>query len=117
MTCDVHSFDAREGGAFRVSLTYTAPSATGKTRANIDTYHGRFVKLVPDELIVELIEFETMEPSLQGEITITTSLTDAGQGTNLVVVFGGLPRGVSAADNETGTRMSLAKLSALVEHG
>jgi uncharacterized protein YndB with AHSA1/START domain len=47
MTCEVHLFDARENGSFRVSLTYVAPSATGKTSANTDTYHGRFVKLVP----------------------------------------------------------------------
>jgi hypothetical protein len=32
-------------------------------------------------------------------------------------VHDGLPRGVSAADNETGWRMALAKLAALVEAG
>jgi hypothetical protein len=64
-----------------------------------------------------VIEFETKEPSLQGAITITTSLADAGEGTDLVVKFEGLPRGISAADNETGTRMSLAKLAALIEVG
>jgi uncharacterized protein YndB with AHSA1/START domain len=41
MTCHVHSFDAREGGSFRVSLTYDAPTATGKTTAHTDTCHGR----------------------------------------------------------------------------
>ena len=33
----------------------------------------------------------------------------------LIVVYDGVPRGVSTADNEVGTRMSLAKLAALVE--
>lgn len=117
MTCKVHSFDAREGGLFRVSLTYTVTTTTGKTTANTDTYHGGFVKLAPDELIVEVIEFETTEPSLQGELTITTSFVDAGQGTDLVVEFEGLPTGVSEADNEMGTRMALAKLAALSERG
>lgn len=40
MTSAVHEFDAREGGSFRVSLTYDAPEATGKTTAHTDTYHG-----------------------------------------------------------------------------
>ena len=49
MTSHVHAFDAREGGAFRISLAYDAPTGTGKTTAHTDTYHGRFVKLVTDE--------------------------------------------------------------------
>ena len=46
MTSHVHAFDPREGGAFRISLTYDAPTGTGKTTAHTDTYHGRFIKLV-----------------------------------------------------------------------
>jgi hypothetical protein len=48
-------------------------------------------------------------------MTITTTLVDAAGGTDVVVVYDGLPRGVSAADNETGTRVALAKLAALIE--
>lgn len=54
MTCHVHEFDAREGGSFRISLTYEAPTATGKTTPHTDTYHGRFVKLVPNAQVVEV---------------------------------------------------------------
>jgi hypothetical protein len=36
--------------------------ARGKTTAHTDTYHGRFVKLVQDERVVEVVEFETMDP-------------------------------------------------------
>ncbi len=117
MTCHVHAFDAREGGSFRISLTYQAPSATGKTTAHTDTYHGRFVKLVPDKKIVEVDEFETEDPTLRGEMTITVTLADAGEGTDLVGIHEGLPPGVSPAENETGWRMALAKLAALVETG
>jgi len=66
MSSQVHEFDAREGGAFRISLTYDAPNATGKTTAHTDTYHGHFVKLVPNALVVEVIEFETVDPAMQG---------------------------------------------------
>ncbi|MGZ6143549.1 MAG: SRPBCC family protein [Myxococcales bacterium] len=115
MTSQVHAFDAQEGGSFRISLTYDAPTATGKTTAQTDTYHGRFVKLVPDEQVVEAIEFETADPALQGEMTITISLADADGGTRLTAVHGGLPPGLSEEDNQTGWRMSLANLAALVE--
>src|SRR4030081_2218357 len=74
MTSHVHAFDAREGGSFRISLTYDAPTAAGKTSAHTDTYHGRFVKLVKDEQVVELVGFETTDPALRGEMTITFSL-------------------------------------------
>jgi uncharacterized protein YndB with AHSA1/START domain len=113
MTSHVHAFDAREGGAFRISLTYDAPSGTGKTTAQTDTYHGRFVKLVTDEQVVEVVEFETADPALRGEMTIT--LADADGGTEILAVHDGLPPGVPTDDNETGWQSSLAKLAALVE--
>jgi uncharacterized protein YndB with AHSA1/START domain len=115
MTSHVHAFDPREGGSFRISLTYDAPAATGKTTAHTDTYHGRFVKLVPNEQVVEVVEFETTDTAMQGEMTITISLADADGGTDILAVHDGLPPGLSAADNELGWRMSLAKLAALVE--
>lgn len=117
MSCQVHEFDPREGGFFRVSLTYDAPTGTGKMAEHTDTYHGRFVKLVPNEQVVELIEFETTDPELRGEMTITTTLTDADGGTEILGVHNGLPSGVPPADNETGWREALAKLAALVEAG
>jgi uncharacterized protein YndB with AHSA1/START domain len=117
MTGHVHEFDAREGGSFRISLTYDAPNGPGKTTAHTDTYHGHFVTLVPDEQVVEVIEFETTDPDLRGEMTMTTTLADADGGTDILVVHEGIPNGVPATDNETGTRMSLANLAALVEAG
>src|SRR5437867_11930378 len=74
MTSHVHAFDPREGGSFRISLTYDAPTGIGKTTAHTDTYHGRFVKLVINEQVVEVVEFETADPTLRGEMTITISL-------------------------------------------
>lgn len=117
MTCHVHAFEAREGGSFRVSLTYNARAGTGKTTPHTDSYHGRFVKLVPNEQIVEVDEFETEDPALRGEMTIAITLTEGGGGTDVLAVHDGLPPGVSPADNETGWRMALAKLAALVETG
>ena len=115
MTCEVHELDARAGGRLRVSLTYDAPDRAGKTSGRTDTYHGRFVQLVPDELVVEVDEFQTDDPAMRGEMTMTISLRDADGGTELVAVHEGLPRGVAPADNATGWREALARLAALVE--
>ena len=115
MTAHVHAFDAREGGIIRVSLTYIEHTTAGKTSAHTDTYHGCFARLIPNELVVEVDEFETTDPEMRGEMTITITLADADDGTELVGIHEGLPPGVSIADNETGWRMALAKLAALAE--
>jgi uncharacterized protein YndB with AHSA1/START domain len=115
MTCEVHAFDAREGGTFRISLTYDAPGKAGKTTEHTDTYRGRFAELVPDERVVEVDEFETDDPALRGEMTVTITLTDADGGTDVLGVHEGLPPGAPIADNEAGWRSSLARLAALVE--
>jgi uncharacterized protein YndB with AHSA1/START domain len=117
MTSEVHVFEPREGGSFRVSLTYDSPTATGKSSAHTDTYHGKFVELVSDERVVEVLEFETADPALQGEMTITFTLTDADGGTALEAVHDGVPSAVPSADNAAGWRSSLGKLAALVEGG
>jgi uncharacterized protein YndB with AHSA1/START domain len=117
MTSHVHAFEGCQGGTFRISLTYDAADALGKSSAHSDTYHGTFVELVPGERIVQAIEFETTNPALQGEMTVTITLTDSAGGTELVARHDHLPPGVSPADNELGWRLSLDKLAALVEGG
>jgi uncharacterized protein YndB with AHSA1/START domain len=99
--------------AFRISLTYDAPTGAGKTTAHTDTYHGRFVELVPGERVVEVLGFETADPGMPGEMTITISLADV-EGAELTAVHARLPSGLSPADKEAGWRMSLAKLAALI---
>lgn len=118
MTSEVHHFEAREGGQFRISLTYDAPTDTGKTTAQTDTHHGRFVSLIPDERVVQAVEFETDDPSMQGEMIITYVLADAPDGgTDLHAAHEHLPAGISPENNATGWRMSLGKLARLVEGG
>jgi uncharacterized protein YndB with AHSA1/START domain len=117
MSSRVHEFEPREGGAFRVSLTYDAAGATGKSADRTDTYHGRFVRLVPDEQVVEEFAFESADPALRGTMTMTTTLADSGDGVEVTIVHEGIPDVIPAADNETGTRMALAHLARFVEAG
>jgi uncharacterized protein YndB with AHSA1/START domain len=117
MTSEIHSFEPDEGGTFRISLTYDLPTDTGKSSAQTDSFHGRFVRLVPDTEVVQAVEFESDDPAMQGEMTITYTLADADGGTDLVGLHGDLPPGVSPADNELGWSMSVEKLAKLVEGG
>ncbi len=117
MSSEVHEFEPWEGGSFRVSLTYDGPDAVGKSSAHTDTYRGRFVRLVPGELVVEALEFENAAPELAGTMTMTTTLRAAAGGTDVELLHEGVPDAVPASDNETGTRMALTKLARLVESG
>ncbi|MFB6961958.1 SRPBCC domain-containing protein [Streptomyces sp. NPDC056309] len=115
MTAHVHTFDAREGGTFRVSLSYDEPGARGKSAARTDTYRGHFARLVPERLVVEVLAFEADEDALHGTMTMTTSLAEVDGGTEVVIVHEGIPDEVPRADNELGTRMALDNLARLVE--
>ncbi len=116
MTSRVHRFEPHEGGRFRISLTYGAPTDTGKTDAQKRHFHGRFVRLVPDAEVVQVVEFETTDPELQGEMTITYALAEAPDGgTDLLGVHENLPTGVRPEENELGWSKSIDKLARLVE--
>lgn len=118
MTSRVHSFEARDGGTFRISLTYDDQSTAGKTEGSTDTFKGRFVKLVPGREVIQVIEFDTDDPELSGEMTITYSLSEAEDGgTDVTGIHENLPPGVSPDANELGWRMSMDKLARLVEAG
>ena len=115
MTSHVHHFEAREGGTFRVSLSYDAADESGKSAEHTDTYHGQFRKLVPGEVVVEEMAFEAADPAFAGTMTMTTTLTDAaGGGTEVAILREGIPDAISPADNETGTRMALTALARLL---
>lgn len=116
MTCEIHEWQPHVGGRLRVSLTYDAKDREGKTHGQTDTYSGHFVTLIPNELFVEVDEFETTDPAFGGEMTTTIRLTDAHDGgTELFAMHDGLPEAVSEADNEAGWREALSRLAALVE--
>ena len=115
MDLEVHEWEPREGGRIRISLRYGDVSAAGKSDVHTDTYHGQFVHLVPNELIVERDEFETDDPAFRGAMTISIALKDAEGATELVATHDGVPAGVRLADDEMGWRMALDKLAALAQ--
>ena len=115
MIARIEEWEATEGGRFRVSLTYRGEERAGKTEGSTDTYFGHFARLVPDEQVVEELEFETTDPGLAGVMTMTFTLRDVEGGTEVDLFHEGLPDGVPPEDNAAGTRMALTKLAAYVE--
>ena len=118
MTGVVHAFDGREGGTFRMSLMYpeSEASARGKTSDRTDTFQARFARLVPNELIVWAVEFESSDPAFAGEMIMSTSLVPAGGGTKVTVLCENIPPGIRPQDNEAGCRSTLEKLASFL-HG
>lgn len=117
MRARVEIFDARQGGIYRIALTYRDPgdAGPGKSSSDTDRFQGCFVELVPFERIVEVVEFDSPDPQFAGEMRITTTFADAERGTEVTILCQNLPAGIRLADNETGTIQALKKLTALLE--
>jgi uncharacterized protein YndB with AHSA1/START domain len=118
MRGEVHSFNAREGGSFEMTLTYldSAHETKGKTYGNKDSFKGRFTKLIPYKIIEEIIEFDSVDPQFLAEMKMNVYLVDNDEGgTRVTLVFQDIPEGIRPEDNEEGSRQSLNKLAALLE--
>lgn len=89
--------------------------ASTRLRLHLKAPRAAVYRERPDETVVEVVEFETSDPTLQGPMTIRYALTEADGGTDLVAVHDDLPPGLSPADNERGWQEALAQLAALVE--
>jgi uncharacterized protein YndB with AHSA1/START domain len=114
MEAEVHAFDAREGGGYRMAFVHLG-EGQGKTTEKADVFEGRFVELVPDRRIVEQVVFESEDPRFAGVMTITTVLTPVADGTEVAIAAENVPSGISAEDHQLGMDSSLANLAAFVE--
>ena len=65
MKCQIFAFDPREGGTFRMCFAYTDShhALPGKTSEHADVFRGQFLQLVPNERIMERVEFESHDPA------------------------------------------------------
>jgi uncharacterized protein YndB with AHSA1/START domain len=115
MRMTIHEFEPVESGKFRISLTYEDRSSVGKSGQHTDTYKGHFATLVPNEKIVEVIEFESTDAAFSGEMVITTQLYPEDGGTKMVATHENLPIAVPSDQNEIGWKMSLKKLAKLLQ--
>ena len=117
MKAHIFAFDPREGGSYRMSFAYarTDHAARGKTSEHADVFRGRFLELVPDRRVVELVDFESDDPAFAGTMTITTSLAAVPAGTEVTITCENVPRGIRPSDHQAGLASTLKNLAAFTE--
>ena len=116
MTARFERFDPRPGGSYRLVLTYAdAADAPGKSTADSDVVEARFIDIVPDDRVVQAVEFVSDDPAFAGTMTMTWQLTEADGRTRVDIIAEGVPDGISEGDHATGLASSLTNLSKFVE--
>lgn len=113
----ISDFDARDGGAYRMSLTYveTEHSIQGKTSEHTDVVKGRFLMFVPNKKIVQSVEFESDDPVYAGEMIMTWTFTVVSDGTEVFINCKNVPEGIQKEDHEIGMRDTLENLAVYTE--
>lgn len=104
--CTVHEFDAKVGGTYRMSFTNFT---TEKSHA----FGGKFVEIVPNELIRYTDKFE--DPNLPGEMMTTVKLKQVSLGTEVNITQENLPAAIPVEACYLGWQHSLNYLTKLVE--
>lgn len=87
----------------------------GKTTPDSDRFEGRFIELLPDEKIVETVEFESDDPAFAGTMTITTTFAPVTGGTKVTFLAENAPAGISAAEHKAGMDSTLKNLANFIE--
>ena len=104
--CNVHSYDFKEGGHYKMSFT-------NFTNEQSHSWTGTFTSIRPYELLVYKDKFD--DPNLPGEMTVTVSLKEVSCGTELSIKQEGIPEMIPAEMCYLGWQESLIKLAQLVE--
>jgi uncharacterized protein YndB with AHSA1/START domain len=119
MTGRVLDYDFREGGRYRIELTYAneVSGEVGKTTGRTDVSAGRFLALEPGKRIVQSVEFESPDVSFAGEMRMTWKFEALPAGTRVTVTAENVPSGIGKADHEAGLRGSLQNLARFVASG
>ncbi len=109
-------FDMRNGGSYRLVLTYDdAAGAPGKTSAHSDVSEVRIARIIPEERIVQEVDFESDDPAFQGTMQMEWSLRSGSEGTTVEFEARDVPEGVRARDHAEGLTSSLSNLASYLE--
>jgi uncharacterized protein YndB with AHSA1/START domain len=118
MTGRFDGFDARPGGSYRLVLTYDDASAgRGKATGASDVVEARFLDVVPNERVVQAVDFVSDDPAFTGTMTMTWSVTAEDGRTRVVITAADVPTGINPEDHAVGMQSSLANLAHLLESG
>ncbi|CEI83418.1 hypothetical protein J18TS1_30640 [Oceanobacillus oncorhynchi subsp. incaldanensis] len=116
MSGHVDAFDPRQGGTYRITLTYEMDSAhSGKTTDNTDVTQGRFLELVPNKRIVQSVNFDSGDSLFSGEMIQKWLFEDASEGTKVTVICENVPEGIRKEDHDIGLKSTLENLAVFTE--
>ena len=117
-TGEISQFDACPGGPFRITLHFPNKSTPGKTTKNSDTVNGHFLRVEPDGLVEQAIEFDSMDPAFAGTMRMLWSLEPRSETSTLVKVEAhDVPSGIDPGDHAKGLSSSLENLARWCEGG
>lgn len=108
---EVHELDPTVGGSFRITFA----AETEELEPYSHTFGGEYLELVPGERIVNTDAFETDDPEMAGEMTVTVSLEAVRDGTEVTIEQAGIPEAIPGDDAAAGWTDSLGNLAGLVE--
>ena len=116
MSAQVEDFDLRQGGGYRMTLTYDAPASgtAGKTEANTDVVDVVFTSLIQDREIVQVATFQSNDPAFAGAMTMTWTLSPGNDATEVTITAEDVPEGISEKDHLDGLNASLDNLARFV---
>ena len=118
MTGSMLAFDFCEGGSYRMRLIYNEPQhMPGKTFEDADGVEVRFVKLIVDACIEQVVTFNSEDSAFSGEMRITWTLESVENGPLVTVRCEDVPEGIRVEDHETGLKSTLNNLAAFTEGG
>jgi uncharacterized protein YndB with AHSA1/START domain len=112
MTATFERFDPKPGGSYRIVLTYADPTGSpGKSSVDTDIVEGRYVEIVPNDRVVQAVDFLSDDPAFRGTMIMTWSVRSADGGTLVEITADAVPDGISADDHAAGLMSSLDNLA------
>ena len=110
-SAEVHHLEPEVGGTFRITFT----GNTEEFAEYNHTFGGTYQELERGKRIVHTDTFESDDPSMAGEMTVTITLEEVPSGTNVTVHQAGIPKAIPPSDANEGWNDSLGNLAAVVE--
>jgi uncharacterized protein YndB with AHSA1/START domain len=105
-TGEVHHLEAKVGGTYKMSFKNFSTQ-------NTHSFGGKYLELVPNELIRHTDRFD--DPNLPGEMTTTITFRKVMVGTELNIVQEGVPAVIPPEACHLGWQESLTLLAQLVQ--
>jgi uncharacterized protein YndB with AHSA1/START domain len=118
MVARILHFDFREGGSYRMRLTYPAGDrGHGKSTETSDVVEVKPVSITEGREIQPEVEFQAEDPVFAGVMRMTWSFEAQGFGTVVSVRAENVPEGVRSEDHEEAMRSTLVNLGAFLSEG